>query len=49
MAKYLDISPRTVEVHRSRVFEKMQVRGIADLFRILAEISHTFALTRTFF
>lgn len=30
-------------------FEKMQVRGIADLFRILAEIGHTFALNRTFF
>lgn len=36
IAKDLDISRRTVEVHRSRVFEKMQVRGIADLFRILA-------------
>ncbi len=29
----LDISPRTVEVHRGRLMEKMQARGLSDLVR----------------
>lgn len=35
IAAELGISPRTVEVHRSRVREKMQARSIADLIRML--------------
>lgn len=35
IAADLDISQRTVEVHRSRIREKMQARGIADLIRML--------------
>jgi len=35
IAAELDISQRTIEVHRSRIREKMQVRGISDLIRIL--------------
>ncbi len=35
IAAELGISRRTIEVHRSRIREKMQVRGIADLIRIL--------------
>lgn len=31
IARILDISPRTVELHRSRVFTKMQVRSTAEL------------------
>jgi DNA-binding NarL/FixJ family response regulator len=31
IAQILDISPRTVELHRSRVFSKMQVRSAAEL------------------
>ncbi len=31
----LGISQRTVEVHRARIREKMQARGIADLIRML--------------
>lgn len=31
----LDISPRTVEVHRSRVMEKLGARNTADLVRIV--------------
>ena len=30
----LDISPRTVEIHRARVMEKMQARSLADLVRV---------------
>ena len=35
IAAELAISQRTVEVHRSRIREKMQARGIADLIRML--------------
>ncbi len=31
-----DISPRTVEIHRARVFEKLGVRNVAGLVRILS-------------
>jgi len=30
----LGISPRTVEVHRGRLMEKMQARGLSDLVRV---------------
>lgn len=33
IAYNLDISPRTVEIHRARVMEKMQARNIAHLLR----------------
>jgi two-component system response regulator FixJ len=35
IADELGISRRTVEVHRARIREKMQVRGIADLIRMV--------------
>jgi RNA polymerase sigma factor (sigma-70 family) len=35
IAEVLGISRRTVEVHRSRIREKMQARGVADLIRML--------------
>jgi PAS domain S-box-containing protein len=31
----LDISPRTVEVHRSRLMEKLGVRNVAELVRVI--------------
>ena len=31
----LDISPRTVEIHRARVMEKMRVRSVAELVRLM--------------
>jgi two-component system response regulator FixJ len=34
IAYELDISPRTVEIHRARVMEKMQARSLADLVRV---------------
>lgn len=38
IARDLDISPRTVEVHRARVFEKLGVRNVAGLVRLLADV-----------
>lgn len=35
IADELGVSRRTVEVHRSRIREKMQARGIADLIRMV--------------
>lgn len=35
IASELDVSQRTVEGHRSRIREKMQARGIADLIRMI--------------
>lgn len=34
IAAELDISPRTVEVHKARVMQKLQVTNIADLVRL---------------
>jgi two-component system response regulator FixJ len=34
IAYELDISPRTVEIHRARVMEKMRARSLADLVRV---------------
>jgi FixJ family two-component response regulator len=33
--RQLEISPRTIEVHRARIMEKLQAKNIADLVRIL--------------
>lgn len=38
IADELNIAMRTVEVHRSRVFEKMGVRSAVDLAQILAQL-----------
>lgn len=35
-ARELDISPRTVEIHRARVFAKLGVRNVAELVRLMA-------------
>jgi two-component system response regulator FixJ len=35
IAYQLDISQRTVEVHRARILEKLKARGLADLMRIM--------------
>ncbi|MEE4209336.1 MAG: response regulator [Parvularcula sp.] len=36
VARKLDCSPRTVEIHRSRVLSKLEVRNVAGLVRALA-------------
>jgi two-component system response regulator DctR len=38
IASQLDISVRTVEVHRSRIFEKMEVKSAVELASLLREI-----------
>jgi two-component system response regulator FixJ len=38
IAHELDISMKTVEVHRAHVMEKMQAGSVADLTRILMTI-----------
>ena len=35
IAVHLGISPRTVEVHRARIMEKLGARNTADLVRIV--------------
>jgi two-component system response regulator DctR len=37
IAKELDISYRTVELHRSHIMEKLRVRSIAELIRLMME------------
>ena len=34
----LDLSQRTVEIHRARVMEKMQVRSLADLVKLAVRL-----------
>ncbi len=34
VARALDISPRTVEIHRARIFDKMQCQNLAELIRV---------------
>ena len=34
-ARQLGISPRTIEVHRSRIMEKLEAKNAADLIRIV--------------
>jgi RNA polymerase sigma factor (sigma-70 family) len=41
IAEEFGISPRTVEVHRSRIMEKLQARRVADLFRLRFELEQT--------
>jgi two-component system response regulator FixJ len=38
IAHRLDISPRTVEVHRARVLDKMKVRSLPELVRIAMRV-----------
>ena len=35
IARQLGISPKTVEIHRARVFEKMSVASTVELVRLL--------------
>lgn len=40
IAGELDISPKTVELHRSKIMEKMQVNSLADLVRVVLTHQH---------
>jgi two-component system response regulator DctR len=39
IADELDISVRTVEVHRARVFDKMEVKSAVELANLLREMA----------
>jgi two-component system response regulator FixJ len=41
IAAQLGISPRTIEIHRARVMEKMQVGTLAELVRLMVPIEST--------
>ena len=41
IAHDLDIVPRTVEVHRARIFQKMGVRGAIELANLVGKLSTT--------
>jgi two-component system response regulator FixJ len=45
IARELGISPRTVEIHRARVMEKMQARSVAELVRLADEAGVTVPAT----
>ena len=36
VARLLDLSPRTIEAHRARIFEKVGVKNLAGLIRASA-------------
>ena len=38
--RHLGISPRTIEVHRARIMEKLGARNTADLVRIVMSERH---------
>jgi FixJ family two-component response regulator len=40
IAQELGISPRTIEIHRARVMEKMNAQSVAELVRMMLDIDH---------
>jgi FixJ family two-component response regulator len=40
IAQKLGVSPRTVEIHRARVMEKMNAQSVAELVRMTLDIAH---------
>src|SRR5262249_35485345 len=40
IAQDLGVSPRTVEIHRARVMEKMNAQSIAELVRMMLDLQH---------
>ena len=40
IAQDLGVSPRTVEIHRARVMEKMNAQSVAQLVRMMLDLQH---------
>lgn len=40
IAQVLDVSPRTIEIHRARVMEKMSAQSVAELVRMMLDLNH---------
>jgi len=40
IAQDLGVSPRTVEIHRARVMEKMNAQSVAQLVRMMLDLNH---------
>ncbi len=40
IAQDLGVSPRTVEIHRARVMEKMNAQSVAELVRMMLDLRH---------
>jgi FixJ family two-component response regulator len=38
VARHLDISEKTVEIHRAKVMEKMRAKSLADLVNMVARL-----------
>ncbi len=38
IAQVLDVSPRTIEIHRARVMEKMDAQSVAELVRMMMNV-----------
>ena len=43
IAQDLGVSPRTIEIHRARVMEKMNAQSVAELVRMMLDLSHVTA------
>jgi two-component system, LuxR family, response regulator FixJ len=41
IAQDLGVSPRTIEIHRARVLEKMDAQSVAELVRMMLDLKHT--------
>ena len=46
IANDLGVSPRTIEIHRARVMEKMNAGSVAELVRMMLDLSHSTAASR---
>ena len=40
IAQDLGVSPRTIEIHRARVLEKMNAQSVAELVRMMLDLKH---------
>jgi FixJ family two-component response regulator len=40
IAQDLGVSPRTIEIHRARVMEKMEAHSVAELVRMMLDLDH---------